>query len=99
MGGVELARPLYFWLGTLATVAGVVLHLPMYLHGAEMHYKLAGMPMDLPMTIGMVLIVAGLAQAAANAAAASLAPLAADTLAAVRSVYDELIRPQVHQRW
>ncbi|MGP3963609.1 MFS transporter [Nonomuraea sp. 3N208] len=60
MGGVELARPLYFWLGTLATVAGVVLHLPMYLHGAEMHYKLAGMPMDLPMTIGMVLIVAGL---------------------------------------
>ncbi|MFF0860410.1 MFS transporter [Nonomuraea sp. NPDC003560] len=61
MGGVELARPLYFWLGFLATVAGVVLHLPMYLHGADMHYRLAGMPMDLPMTIGMALIVAGLA--------------------------------------
>ncbi|MEU1384940.1 MULTISPECIES: MFS transporter [unclassified Nonomuraea] len=61
MGGVELARPLYFWLGFLATVAGVVLHLPMYLHGADMHYRLAGMPMDLPMTIGMGLIVAGLA--------------------------------------
>ncbi|MEV0620774.1 MFS transporter [Nonomuraea sp. NPDC050404] len=60
MGGVELARPLWFWLGTVATVAGVVLHLPMYLHSAEMHYRLAGMPMDLPMTIGMVLIVAGL---------------------------------------
>ncbi|RSN04323.1 MFS transporter [Nonomuraea sp. WAC 01424] len=61
MGGVELARPLYFWLGFLATVAGVVLHLPMYLHGADMHYRLAGMPMDLPMAIGMALIVAGLA--------------------------------------
>lgn len=61
MGGVELARPLYFWLGTVATVAGVVLHLPMYLHGSEMGYRLAGMPMDLPMTVGMVLIVAGLA--------------------------------------
>ncbi|MFI7421694.1 MFS transporter [Nonomuraea sp. NPDC049684] len=61
MGGVELARPLYFWLGFLATVAGVVLHLPMYLHGADMHYRLAGMPMDLPMTIGMGLIVVGLA--------------------------------------
>ncbi|MBB6547861.1 MFS transporter [Nonomuraea rubra] len=60
MGGVALARPLYFWLGTLATVAGVVLHLPMYLHSAEMGYRLAGMPMDLPMTVGMVLIVAGL---------------------------------------
>ncbi|MFI6181272.1 MFS transporter [Nonomuraea sp. NPDC051191] len=61
MGGVELARPLYFWLGFLATVAGVVLHLPMYLHGADMHYRLAGMPMDPPMAIGMALIVAGLA--------------------------------------
>ncbi|KAB8186241.1 MFS transporter [Nonomuraea phyllanthi] len=60
MGGVELARPLYFWLGFLATVAGVVLHLPMYVNGADMHYRLAGMPMDLPMTIGMVLILAGL---------------------------------------
>ncbi|NRQ35345.1 MFS transporter [Nonomuraea sp. NN258] len=60
MGGVELARPLYFWLGFLATVAGVVLHLPMYLHGAEMHYMLAGMPMDVPMAIGMALIVIGL---------------------------------------
>lgn len=61
MGGIELARPLYFWLGFLTTVAGVVLHLPMYLMGADMHYKLAGMPMDTPMTIGMVLLVVGLA--------------------------------------
>lgn len=38
-------------------------------------------------------------QAAANAAAASLAPLPASTLDAVKTVYDELIRPQVHDRW
>jgi aryl-alcohol dehydrogenase-like predicted oxidoreductase len=39
------------------------------------------------------------AQATANAAAAALAPLSAETLEAVKSVYDELIRPQVHHRW
>lgn len=38
-------------------------------------------------------------QAAANAAAAALPPLPAETLEAVREVYDELIRPQVHDRW
>lgn len=39
------------------------------------------------------------AQARANAAAADLAPLPADTLQAAREVYDRLIRPQVHQMW
>ncbi|GAA3149272.1 aryl-alcohol dehydrogenase-like predicted oxidoreductase [Kribbella aluminosa] len=39
------------------------------------------------------------AQVAGNLAAADLAPLTADQLAAVREVYDELIRPQVHDRW
>ncbi|MEV4223170.1 MULTISPECIES: aldo/keto reductase [unclassified Nonomuraea] len=39
------------------------------------------------------------AQAAANAAAAALPPLPESTLRAVRDVYDELIRPQVHGRW
>jgi aryl-alcohol dehydrogenase-like predicted oxidoreductase len=38
-------------------------------------------------------------QARANAAAARLAPLDQDTHKAVRDVYDELIRPQVHDRW
>ncbi len=38
-------------------------------------------------------------QARANAAAAELPPLSAQTHAAVRAVYDELIRPQVHDRW
>ncbi|MFI6706808.1 aldo/keto reductase [Nonomuraea sp. NPDC050478] len=39
------------------------------------------------------------AQAAANAAAAALPSLPPETLQAVRDVYDELIRPQVHDRW
>ncbi|AQZ69964.1 Aldo-keto reductase [[Actinomadura] parvosata subsp. kistnae] len=39
------------------------------------------------------------AQARANAAADSVPPLDAATLTAVRAVYDDLIRPQVHHRW
>jgi aryl-alcohol dehydrogenase-like predicted oxidoreductase len=39
------------------------------------------------------------AQAADNAAASDLPPLSDDTMAAVRDVYDHLIRPHVHQRW
>ncbi|MFF5078887.1 aldo/keto reductase [Actinoplanes sp. NPDC000266] len=38
-------------------------------------------------------------QAHANAAAGDLAPLPAETHEAVTAVYDELIRPQVHDRW
>jgi aryl-alcohol dehydrogenase-like predicted oxidoreductase len=38
-------------------------------------------------------------QAVANAAASDLPPLSPETLTAVRQVYDELIRPLVHQQW
>ena len=38
-------------------------------------------------------------QANGNAAAADLAPLGDEVHAAVREVYDELIRPHVHHRW
>jgi aryl-alcohol dehydrogenase-like predicted oxidoreductase len=38
-------------------------------------------------------------QARANVAAADLSPLPDEALAAVNAVYDELIRPQVHDRW
>lgn len=48
-----------FWLGCLVVTAGVVLHLPMYLMGAGMGYQLAGMKMDLGMTVGMLLIPPG----------------------------------------
>ena len=39
------------------------------------------------------------AQAADNVAASDLPPLSEETMAAVRDVYDRLIRPHVHQRW
>ncbi len=38
-------------------------------------------------------------QAKANAAAADLAPLSADVMAATREIYGRLIAPHVHQRW
>jgi aryl-alcohol dehydrogenase-like predicted oxidoreductase len=38
-------------------------------------------------------------QARSNAAAAELAPLDDEALAAVRRIYDERIRPHVHHRW
>jgi aryl-alcohol dehydrogenase-like predicted oxidoreductase len=38
-------------------------------------------------------------QVAGNVGAAELAPLSQDQLSAVRAVYDELIRPKVHDRW
>jgi aryl-alcohol dehydrogenase-like predicted oxidoreductase len=38
-------------------------------------------------------------QARANAAAAAIEPLSQDTHKAVRDIYDELIRPQIHDRW
>jgi aryl-alcohol dehydrogenase-like predicted oxidoreductase len=38
-------------------------------------------------------------QARANAASAELPALTADQLAAVREIYDRLIRPHVHDRW
>ncbi|MFD1507613.1 aldo/keto reductase [Georgenia yuyongxinii] len=39
------------------------------------------------------------AQARGNAAAAQMAPVPSDALAAIRSVYDELIAPQIGSRW
>ncbi len=38
-------------------------------------------------------------QAKANAAAADLAPLSADVMAATREIYQRLLAPHVHQRW
>jgi putative MFS transporter len=35
-----------FWLGTCAVIAGVVLHLPMFLGASDMQYRLVGMPVD-----------------------------------------------------
>jgi putative MFS transporter len=48
-----------FALGCVAVTAGVLLHLPMFLMGRNMHYQLAGMPMGMDMIGGMALIVGG----------------------------------------
>jgi aryl-alcohol dehydrogenase-like predicted oxidoreductase len=39
------------------------------------------------------------AQVAENCAASDLPPLTAETMAAIRGIYDARIRPLVHQRW
>lgn len=75
-----LRRPVAFWGGTAAVVAGVCLHIPMLADARSMHYQLVGMPWDNWMKAGMALVVAGLVlvyyalvprrgQAAATAAA------------------------------
>ena len=47
----------------MVLTAGVLLHLPMFLMSAPMHYRMAGMSMDRTMLTGMALIPVGLALA------------------------------------
>src|SRR5690349_9575938 len=53
-----------FVLGVVAVTAGVLMHLPMFMMGRSMHYRLVGMPMDSEMYFGMAAIVIGCAVAA-----------------------------------
>jgi len=62
--GIAFHHPLAFWLGCIAVAMGVCLHMPMYIMAAPMHYHLAGMAMDTPMSIGMGLIPCGVLLAA-----------------------------------
>jgi putative MFS transporter len=64
--------PAAFWLGSLAVVAGVCLHVPMFLMARPVHYRLAGTPMSTEMLWGMALILAG-AMAAAHGLRAKVA--------------------------
>ncbi|HEX2048624.1 MAG TPA: MFS transporter [Acidimicrobiales bacterium] len=57
---ITFHHPLAFWTGTAAVTAGVVLHLPMYLGARDMGYQLAGMAVDVPMKVGMALVLGGL---------------------------------------
>lgn len=59
--GTTFGHPGAFWAGLVAVTAGVILHLPMYLEARNVGFHLAGMPLDVPMVVGMVLIVTGLA--------------------------------------
>ena len=58
--GLSFHHPVAFWLGCVAVVAGVLLHLPMFAMGGSMHWHLVGMPMDARMLTGMGLIPVGL---------------------------------------
>ena len=53
-----------FILGVVAVTAGVLLHIPMFMMGKDMGFRLYGMPMEADMIWGMVLIVGGVAVAA-----------------------------------
>jgi putative MFS transporter len=59
-GGVTFGHAGAFWLGVALVTAGVAAHLPMYVMGRDMGYRLAGMPMGLGMRLGMVAILVGL---------------------------------------
>jgi putative MFS transporter len=58
--GTTLHHPLAFWCGTLAMVAGVLAHIPMFVCASHMGYRMAGMKMDAMMLFGMALIPLGL---------------------------------------
>ena len=60
VGGVSFGNAAAFWIGVALVTGGVVAHLPMYLMGKDMGYKLVGMPMGTAMKIGMVAILVGL---------------------------------------
>jgi putative MFS transporter len=53
-----------FILGVVAVTAGVLLHIPMFIMGKDMGFRLSGMPMEGDMIFGMFLIVGGVAVAA-----------------------------------
>jgi putative MFS transporter len=55
--------PWAFALGVIAVTIGVVLHIPMFLMGRDMGYRLHGMPMGTDMYVGMAFILGGVAVA------------------------------------
>jgi MFS transporter, putative metabolite:H+ symporter len=64
-GTLEDRRGLWaFVLGVIAVTGGVLLHVPMFMMGEAMGFRLSGMPMGADMYGGMALIVGGLAIAA-----------------------------------
>jgi putative MFS transporter len=58
--GLHFYHPLAFWLGCMAITAGVLAHIPMFIHASYMNYQMVGMPMDTNMLVGMGLIPFGL---------------------------------------
>jgi putative MFS transporter len=53
-----------FIVGVTAVTIGVLMHIPMFMMGKDMGFRLYGMPIETDMIVGMVLIVAGVGVAA-----------------------------------
>jgi putative MFS transporter len=62
--GLTFHHPVAFWFGITALVGGVLAHFPMFMHASHNGYRMAGMPMDATMLIGMGMIPVGLLIAA-----------------------------------
>ncbi len=62
--GLSFHHPVAFWLGCAALMAGVLAHIPMFIHASYMDYQMVGMPMDPAMLAGMFVIPVGLLLAA-----------------------------------
>ncbi len=80
LGGVTFHHSGAFWFGVVAVTVGTIMHIPMYLMGSSMHYRLAGMPMTTSMYIGMAAILLGLVSSLYG-----LYPRAATTTASIAS--------------
>ena len=62
--GLDFYHPAAFWAGCAAITAGVLAHLPMFMHASHMGYQMVGMEMDATMLTGMGMIPLGLLLAA-----------------------------------
>jgi len=62
--GLSFHHPLAFWLGCALLTAGVLAHIPMFIHSSYMNYQMVGMEMDDTMLAGMAAIPVGLLLAA-----------------------------------
>jgi putative MFS transporter len=82
-----------FWAGIGAVTAGVALHLPMYLGARDMGYRLEGMAVDVPMAVGMVLILIGLAATAVGLFPRTSGATTSPATIRVRALDDTRIRP------
>ena len=61
--GISFHHPFAFWFGCLFIIAGVLAHVPMFMHASHMGYRMVGMPMDTTMLTGMGLIPLGILMA------------------------------------
>lgn len=59
--GITFEHPVAFWAGVIAVTTGTLMQLPMYFGAKDMGYQLEGMPLDATMSVGMGLMVIGIA--------------------------------------